>query len=296
MLQVAAIALLFLAGVLLRQRAWLGVRHGSWLLRLVFNVGLPALILGSLSRAQLEPALVRLPLIACTVMLTVGAAAAVLARVLRLARPTAGALIVSAMAMNLAFVFPLVLALRGSEALARIVVFDIGNAVTQGTIVNLAAAHFGRHAAHFGAALRRVVTSPPFIAVVAAMLINHYELPVHQVLLRGLQILGQAIALLVVLAMGLLFEARHLTSRPVLATVSLRCGGGLAVAALAVVVSGTEFPIASLALVGSAGPIGLGALAMAEREGLDLTLTVAAASLSGLVALVLVPALLLVLP
>lgn len=296
MLQLAAVALLFLTGVLLRRRGWLGVRHGSWLLRLVFNVGLPALILGSLSRAQLEPALALLPLIAGGVMLAVGATAAGVARLLRLPRPRAGALIVSAMSMNLAFVFPLVLALRGSEALARIVVFDIGNAVMQGTLVNLIAAHFGRHAAHFGATLQRVAASPPFLAVVAALLLNHYELPVHEALFEGLRFLGQTIALLVMLAMGLLFEARRVTASPVLAAVSLRCGGGLAVAVLAVAAIGLESSLASLALIGSAGPVGLGALAMSEREGLDLSLTVAAASLSGLVGLVLIPTLLLALP
>ena len=54
------------------------------------------------------------------------------------------------MAMNLAFVFPFVLLAWGPEALARTVIFDIGNAVTQWTLVYFVAARYGGGVAHVG--------------------------------------------------------------------------------------------------------------------------------------------------
>jgi predicted permease len=48
-------------------------------------------------------------------------------------------------------------------------------------------------------------------------------------------------------------------------------------------------------MVGSAAPVGFSAVVMAEREGLDLELATAAASLSALVGLVWLPVLLIAL-
>jgi len=148
MAKLAVIALLFVAGILLRRIGWLEARHGVRMLRIVANVGLPALIIGAIGGVPREPGLLALPASAVAVMLIVGVLAAMTARLLGLARPSAGALVVSAMAMNLAFVFPFVFVAWGPEALARTVVFDAGNAVTQWTLVYFLAARYGeRHPA-----------------------------------------------------------------------------------------------------------------------------------------------------
>ena len=101
---------------------------------------------------------------------------------------------------------------------------------------------------------------------------------------------GQALTLLVVLAVGLLFEARRLATPEVLVAVSLRCGLGLATGALLAYALGLDRSLAAVAIVGCAAPVGFGAVVMAERERLDLGLAAAAVSLSGLVALILLPA------
>ena len=294
-LQLAAIGLLFAAGVLARGRGWLQPRHGRLTLRLVVNFGLPALIVGSLSRIPLDPALIRLPAVAITVIVTVGALAWLTARVLRLERRAGGALIVSAMAMNLAFVFPFVYALSGVEALAGSVIFDLGNAVTTWSLVYFIAVRCGGGAPRLAAALRRVLLTPPFLAVVAAIVINVLVVPVPDSVLQALRSAGQAVALLVVFAMGVLFEARRLMTRPVVAAVGLRCMAGLLIGAVVAIAFGLEASHRAVAMVGSAAPVGFSAVVMAEREGLDLGLATAAASLSALVGLVWLPVLLIAL-
>jgi hypothetical protein len=57
MSNLAAIALLFLTGVMLRRLRWLEARHAAHLLRVVVNVGLPALVIGTLSRVRIDAAL-----------------------------------------------------------------------------------------------------------------------------------------------------------------------------------------------------------------------------------------------
>lgn len=295
MAKLALIALLFLAGVLLRRLGWLDARHASRLLRIVATVGLPALIIGAIGRVPMEPALLALPASAAAVMLAVGVLAASAARLLGLDRPTTGALIVSAMAMNLAVVFPFVFLAWGPEALTRTVIYDTGNAVVQWTVVYLLAVRFGGHAADARQVLSRLASAPPFLAIVVALIVNRLAPPAAAGVLDGLRIAGQIVTLLVLPAMGLLFEPRRIAAPEVVTAVALRCGAGAAVGALIALAFDFTAPIAAVTIVGSAAPVAFSAIVMAERERLDVGLTVAAASLSALVAVVALPALLVLL-
>ena len=69
MAKLAAIALLFLVGVLLRRFGGIDASHGARLLRVVATVGLPALIIGAVGRVPLQPSLLALPASAVAVML-----------------------------------------------------------------------------------------------------------------------------------------------------------------------------------------------------------------------------------
>jgi predicted permease len=293
MTTLAAIALLFALGMYLRQRHSLAPRHGSALLRAVLNFGIPALIIGSVSRTPLDPALIRLPLVAAGIALTVGSLARAAAWHLQLSRPQAGALIVSAMCMNLAFVFPMVFAAWGNDALARTLIFDAGNAIMTWSVVYFIATRYGGRALRVGAALRRVALTPPLVAVVAALLINALSVPVPIGLLDGLRLGGQLITLLVVFAMGVLFEPRNLLARPVIAAVLLRCGAGLLLGSGLAIALGLAPSLTAIAAIGGAAPVGFSAVVMADREGLDLGIAVGAASLSAVVGVLLLPTLLL---
>jgi hypothetical protein len=295
MAKLAAIVLLFLAGMLLRRLGWLDARHASWMLRTVATVGLPALIIGAIGRVPMDPALLALPASAAAVMVTVGVLAAVSARLLGLDRPSTGAMIVSATAMNLAVVFPFVFVAWGPEALTRTVIYDAGNAITQWTLVYLLAVRFGGHAADARTVLGRLVSAPPFIAIVVALAVNRLAPPAAADFLDGLRVVGQVVTLLVLPAMGLLFDSRRIAAPEVLATVALRCGAGAVVGGLIALAFDFAAPIAAVAVVGSAAPVAFSAIVMAEREALDVGLAVAAASLSALVTMVALPILLTVL-
>jgi malate permease and related proteins len=292
MAKLAAIALLFLAGVLLRRTGGLDARHASRMLRIVTTVGLPALIIGAIGRVPMEPALLVLPASAAVVMVTVGVLAAGCARLLGLDRPSTGAMIVSAMAMNLAVVFPFVFVAWGPEALTRTVIFDAGNAIMQWTLVYMVAVRFGGRAANARAVLRRLAVAPPFIAIVVALLVNRLAPPGAAGFLDGLRIVGQIVTLLVLPAMGLLFEPRRIVAREVLATVALRCGVGAGVGALIALAFNFASPIAAVTVVASAAPVAFSSVIIAEREKLDVGLAIAAASLSVLIAMIALPMLL----
>jgi malate permease and related proteins len=286
---VVPIASLFFVGMLLRRSGVLAARHGAWLLRIVVLVGLPAMFLGTVSRLPLHAALGRLPGIAIVTALATGLAAALVGRRLALPRAAFGGLLVCAMTMNLAFEMPFVLAAWGERAFSELALFDMGNALTLSTVVYYIAARFGGHAQNARGALLRLLAFPPLWAMILALTLNLLQLPPPAPLTTLLTQVGRTLMLLIVVALGLLFDGRRLGTAPVLWTVAARCLFGLAIGWLAASIFGLEHELRRVVLLGAAAPIGFASVVAAHRESLDEELVVAAASLSALLGVFYVP-------
>ena len=102
--------------------------------------------------------------------------------------------------------------------------------------------------------------------------------------------------MLVIIALGVLFDARLLGDRRVLVTLGLRILLGLAVGYACVLLFGVTGLTRSVLLLGAAAPIGFSAVVIANRENLHRELAASAASISVLLALVFVPLALWLLP
>ena len=102
--------------------------------------------------------------------------------------------------------------------------------------------------------------------------------------------------MLVIVALGVLFDARLIRDQAVLTTLALRIVLGLALGFLCVWLFDLEGLTRSVVLLGSAAPIGFSAVVIANRESLDRERAASAASLSVLLALVYVPLALWLLP
>jgi predicted permease len=100
---------------------------------------------------------------------------------------------------------------------------------------------------------------------------------------------GRTILLLVVLALGVLFDVTLLRSARLAYTLALRMVLGVLLAAACVGVFRLEGSLQSVVLLGGLAPIGFSAVAIANREKLDRELAASAASMSVLLALAYVP-------
>jgi len=288
-LQIGLLVLLFAVGVVSRRAGWLAPVHGGKMLNLVMTVGLPALFISDVSRMELSRDVLVLPAIAASVMLLTGAAAVALGRWWAVPRASFGSLVICSMAINNGLLFPFVIAGWGSEAFGRLALFDLGNAIMQCTFIYGIAAMYGGHSASPMAIARRVFTFPPLWGLALALAINlsGYQLApvVTQVLGTG----GRLILLLVVLALGILFDVRLARSRLVVAAIGLRIGLGFLLGLAAVRILGLEGLVAHVVLLGCAAPIGFNVVVIANREHLDRELVASAASISVLAALIYVP-------
>lgn len=295
-LRIALLIALFVAGLLARRRGWLQPPHAGQMLRLVVTVGLPAMFIADVSRIPLRADLIALPVSSLTIMVVTMAVTLLVGRAMRLPRPEQGALSLCGMSMNNAFLFPFVIAAWGQAGFAQMALYDFGHIIGQSTFVYILAAWYGGHGASLAGVLRRALSFPPLWALLAALLINATDTELPAWLVAILRLVGQTILLLVIVALGVLFDARLMRDNRVLVALALRLVLGLVLGlTLAWMFDLTGLTRAVL-ILGATAPIGFSAVVFADREGLHRELTASAASISVLLGLVYVPLALWLLP
>jgi predicted permease len=287
---------LFAAGFVARRLGWLKPPHAGRMLQLVITVGLPALFLADVSRIPLRADLIALPVSCVLIVLVTWAASLLVGRGMNLARPEQGAMTVCGMSVNNGFLFPFVIAVWGQVGFAQLALFDFGNALCQGSLVYVIAASYGGHATGFTAIARRVLGFPPLWALIVALLLNVYGVALPPWLTTTLGTAGRLVLLLVIIALGVLFDARLLRDARVLATIALRIALGLLLGFGCVWLFDLEGLTRAVVLLGSAAPIGFSAVVIANRENLNRELAASAASISVLLARVYAPLALWLLP
>jgi predicted permease len=278
--RLAAVAMLFFAGIALRRLGAGGDALGRRLLAFVFNVGLPILVFGALTGVPLAREHALLPVAAvCTALVGWGAAAWV-ARRFALPRKGEGALALCAMSLNVSMIYPFASLAFVPAAFAQLVMFDMGHAVFVWLVTTVVACRYGGHADDIPVLLRRVLFTPALWVLGLALALNAGGVPVPKDWLRGILFVGQILVLLVPLAMGLLVSARGMRRPEVWTAVALRSGLGFAVGAGLATVFGFAGITWAVAAIGAAAPIGFTAVVLSAREELDLELAASAGAIS----------------
>jgi malate permease and related proteins len=294
--RVALLIGLFAVGFLARRLGWLKPPHAGFMLRLVINVGLPAMFIADVSRISLHTDLLALPASSLSIMVIIWALSLLLGRALGLSRTDQGTVSISGMSINNGFLFPFVLAVWGAGGFSQMALFDFGHVLGQSFLVYAIAATYGGHAADFRGILRRVLSFPPLWALLVALLVNVSGTALPDWLVTTLRTMGQWILLLVIVALGVLFDVALLRDRRVPAIVALRMVVGFALGLLCVWVFGLTGLTRSVVLLGAAAPIGFNAVVLSHMEKLNRELAASAASISVLIGLVYAPLALWLLP
>lgn len=295
-IRIALLIGLFVAGLVARRSGWLKPPHAGAMLRLVITVGLPALFIADVSRIPLRADLIALPVSSVAIMLLTIGAALLVGRAMRLPRPEQGALTLCSASINNGFLFPFVIAAWGQAGFAELALFDFGHIIGQSTFVYMLAAWYGGHGAQALAVVKRALAFPPLWALLAALALNVSDATLPAWLVDILRLVGQSILLLVIVALGVLFDARLLRDRRVMVALGLRVLLGLALGLLLVWIFDLQGLTRAVLILGATAPIGFSAVVFADREGLHREMAASAASISVLLGLVYVPLALWLLP
>jgi predicted permease len=278
---VAAIAASIAAGLVAERR--LGERAEALsgaALTAIFWVFYPFVILFTLPRLHLTAGVGAGLLLAYVELATVGAAAYLIGtRVLRLPRPSVGALVVVVTVVNTGYLgLPLIIALLGSDHLGPGIVWDSLVSGPMFYVVGVAvAAAFGTRAGTSGAERVRtfVTRNPPLLAAVAGLLAPASIAP--DVMVDAAHVVIYVLLVLGFFALGVNLAAEAeggLLRLPLTAPVATAVVLRLAVApALLAALSAIIIAVPDAYLLQAAMPSGINSLVLAHTYGLDLRLT-----------------------
>jgi predicted permease len=287
LLRLLPIVLGMVGGYLLRRLGAAEQRDGRFLLKLVFNLYLPALLFTALSKVHITRDLAMYPLAALMAMSTGYLAGRLLAVKVRWAPRQAAVLLCSCMIVNTAYALPFVQALYGADGVARIAAFDAVNGTLTFTWAYYTAARGNPR--HIGGPvlLDRLVKSPPLYGIAAGLLVNLADVRVPDAITGAIASFGAATPVLIFLALGILLEPFHQDFRRAALIVGSRLATGLAAAVAIVLIFGLHGVDRTIVLLLGLAPIAFNSVIFASLENLDVRLALNALSLSLVASLIL---------
>lgn len=210
---------LLAAGVLARRTGAVPDGTAPVIDRLVIVLALPGLVLARVPELELGASTLVPVGVAWGTLALLVACVAVLARLLRWSPVTTGTMLLCVPLGNTSFLgFPAVEALLGADHLGPAIVYDqLGSFLGVSIWGSFVAARWGRGAAPTVASVtRRIVTFPPFVALVVAVIARWTGLP--EAVATVAELLGAMLTPLTMIAIGLRLRVPELPALPTVAT------------------------------------------------------------------------------
>ncbi len=202
---ILSILILISVGFASKRVGLLEKAHTSILNNIIIYLTMPALIFRAVFESKLSLSLLKIPFLAFAIAGLSMALAYVIGRLLKLEKPTFGALLLVAAIGNTGYLgYPLALQLFGLENLVKAVFYDLsGTVVFTFTIGLLVAAHYGQKHEKVHIA-KEIFTFPPLLGLFAALILKNFGLP--KFLTDSIGFLANATIPLVMLTIGLSLE------------------------------------------------------------------------------------------
>lgn len=295
LLQLLPVFVYFGLGLLVRRSGIAEKSHGDFLLRFVFFVTLPLLILVSVPNITFSAEKALLPFINVAINLICLGAALLWIRSKQFDRRTSGTILVNSAIVNNSFMFPFILAVYGQAGFADAILFDFGNAMMMATVVYALAFNYGGEQHGRWTMLVRILKSPLVWSLVVSVLLALTGVQLPATVITIIAPLAQMTGPLILIALGIFFSLKLANLPLALGIASIRLGLGLLFGLLLASVFGLEGTTHAVIVLCCAAPIGFNALTYSSLAKLDVDLSASAVSISILAGLVYIPVLILLL-
>lgn len=287
--KIAPVVLIFILGYYLKRVKILSKPNADLLLKIVFHVSVPALILISIPSMILSFDSIYLPIISSLVIFITYFLARLIEPLLGLEKQTFGAFLVGVLILNIGFVLPFVLAAYGKEGLAKMMIFDAGNALLAFTFVYYLACKYGSNDTKMKSSAKKLLYSPPLISLVVALLMNFFNVKLPEVGFNLFQLLGDLMIPLIMISLGVYFSPKIVKLKAFSVAIFLRMFIGLGLGLLFAYLFNLEGLSKVIVLIGSSAPIGYNTLTFSSMEKLDKEFAASIISYSVLIGLFLIP-------
>lgn len=261
---------MFVIGVILRRINFFNQDDANILIKLVFYVSLPALILKTIPNVSISLNFLVLPLIAVFTIVLMFITSILVLNLLDLETKTAGVFIIGTMILNLGFNVPFVLAAYGDDGFARASFLDIGNILLTLSLTYYLAQRYGSSSETPPPLInKKLLTSPPLIALIIAISFNFTQITFDPIIIDVLELLSALLTPLLMISIGIYFNPTSQKLFPALGVVFIRMGLGFTVGLLFVFFLGLDDLSNKIIIISTAAPVGFNTLTFASLEDLD---------------------------
>jgi malate permease and related proteins len=289
--KIVPIILTFFLGIFIKRIGLLKKDDGHLLLKLVLSVTLPALQILSILRLQLTWSLIYIPLIAQLIIFIVYFTSSGVGKLLKLPKQTMGSFLVGTMIMNTGFSLPFFYAAFGQEGFARASLFDVGNSLLIFTFIYYVAIKHGAHSIHHDKVdWIRFLKLPPLWGLIIGILIRVLHIQIPEIGTNFLSLVGNPTTPLIMISLGLFFEPKLKNMDKALIAIIIRMVGGLGLGILLCYLFGLEGMNRTIVIASASTPIGFNTLIFAKLEEMDIEFAATCVSLSILIAIFYLPA------
>lgn len=279
-------------GYLLKRQGLFNADFGRGLLKFAFLVATPALALRSISDLRLDASLIAI--IVLPVALTGLSFLLVkpLEKKVHLKPKQFAVFLMATMAVNSGFTLPFVVSLAGDEGAARVALFNVmNNVMVFGWVYAIAISYGHRETISKLEVAKKVTSTPVFISIIVALVLNITSTPIPNWLAPPVNILADLTGPLILLALGFLLEFRLMFPVQTFQSLFIRMVGGLAIGLLFVKLFGLTGVDRVTALILSASPVGFNAITFSSLEKLDDEFAASIVSMGLIAGLILISAL-----
>ena len=291
-LKLSPIFLFFGLGVFIRRIGFANTVHGEFLLKFIFFISLPAMLLLIISTVPISPEKYYLPVIGILINVFCLGLTLLLTRFMNIKRLMLGSMLLCTAVMNNMVLYPFILYGIEADALLDLALVDFGNGITTATISYGIALAYGNKGSSIYAVVIKLVSSPLTWALIIGILLNIYSIVLPKLVISFLEPLGNMASPLILITLGIFFSPKLKNFRYVSTTILIRSAFGLLVGICLAKLFGFTGQTFTVIAISAAAPIGFTALAFSSIGKLDMEFTASAVSLSILLAMFYVPILL----
>lgn len=259
---------IFLIGIVLKATKVLRKEDGDVILKIVFYLTLPALIIKSISGVEITTDFIIFPFISTVTIMIMFGLAMLANRFFDLPKKSMGVFIISLMILNIGFTLPFVQAAYGYEGLARVTLFDFMNGVLIFTLAYYLACRFGG-ASGSKTMIRKFLVSVPLWSLVVSILMNLFSISLPERLEVPFGAVGDMTGPLLILSLGVFFNPKLVRAPYLFTAVAVRAIGGLLIGLFFCTWLHIEGIDRSIILIGTSAPVGFNVLVFSSLENLD---------------------------
>ncbi|WP_457621231.1 AEC family transporter [Persephonella sp.] len=197
-----SVILFFVSGYISRKLRIFDERSADTLIKFIIYFAFPALVIYNVYYLDIKRSFILVILGGWLVIIFSIAVSYIAGRLMRLNRVTLASFMMMASFGNTSFLgFPFQLALLGEDGLRYAVVFDQLASFLPVSLISPFILSFGQSSEKVGIDIKKVVTFPPFIALLGAFLIKNIHIP--EFVLGSLKMLGMTVIPLALFSVGI---------------------------------------------------------------------------------------------